>query len=76
MRARVGTEMDVIDVQANGLHVVGVRVNMAHPGKGGTEYQYEAQDHGSKASHAEDYMDEARPRQAARNRLIWMRTQE
>ncbi len=32
VRARVGTEMDVIDMKATGLLVVGGRVKMARPG--------------------------------------------
>ncbi len=76
MRARVGTEMDVIDVKAAGLLVVGGRVNMARPGQGGAEDQQETQDHGSSASHWENYMDKAHPEQTARIRLKRMKTRE
>ena len=72
VRDWVGTEMDVIDMKATGLLVVGGRVNMARPGQGGN--QQEPQDHGSKASHSENYMDRARPGQAAQIRSKRMRT--
>ena len=64
MRTRVGTEMDVIDVKATGLLAVGGRVNMAQPGQGGAEDQQETQDHGSNASHSENYRDRACAEQA------------
>ena len=41
MRAKVGTEMDVIDMKATGLLVVGGRMNMARPGQGGAENKHE-----------------------------------
>ena len=66
MRARIGTEMDVINVKATGLLVVGGSVNMARAGQGGAEDQHETQDHGSNPSHSEKYKDRARTRQAAR----------
>ena len=76
MRARIGTQMDVIDVKATGLLVVGGSVNMARPGQGVAENQQQPQDHGSNASHAQNYMDRAGPGQAARIQLKQMRARE
>ena len=76
MLTRAGAVVDVIDVQATGSLVVGGRMNVAQPGQGGSENQHQTQDHGSSASHGENYTDRTRPGQVAGIRLKWTGAQE